>query len=97
MEVLIIDVDLRLPMAQSLKAKRSIVQSIVRTLDRWKGVGVAEVGYMDTWQRTRIGVAIVGGSVSHLTEVAASVERHLWSVPDVEVLSLERTWAPIES
>lgn len=91
-EVLILDIELHLPLASNLKAKRSVVLSIVRTLDGWKGVGAAEVGYLDKWQRSRIGVSIVGGSVSHLEEVAASVERHLWSVPDADVLSIEQRW-----
>lgn len=91
-EVLILDIELHLPLASNLKAKRSVVLSIVRTLDGWKGVGAAEVGYLDKWQRSRIGVTIVGGSVSHLEDVAASVERHLWSVPDAEVLAIEERW-----
>lgn len=91
-EVLVIDIDLHLPQAASLKAKRSVVQSIVRTLDGWKGVAAAEVGFLDKWQRSRIGVSIVGGSVSHLEDVAAAVERHVWSVGDADVLSIEQRW-----
>lgn len=91
-EVLVIDIDLHLPLAASLKAKRSVVQSIVRTLDGWKGVAAAEVGFLDKWQRSRIGVSIVGGSVSHLEDVAAAVERHVWSVGDADVLSIEQRW-----
>ena len=91
-EVLVLDIDLHLPLSSNLKAKRSIVSSIVRTLDGWKGVGAAEVGYTDKWQRARIGVSIVGGSVSHLEQVASAVERHVWSTPDVDVLSIEQRW-----
>ncbi len=91
-EVLVIEIELHLPHVSNLKAKRSIVQSIVRRLDGWKAVAAAEVGFLDTWQRTLIGVSIVGGSVSHLEQVAASVERHLWSAPDAEVLSIEERW-----
>ena len=96
-EVLVIDIELHLPMVSNLKAKRSVVQSIVRTIDGWKGVGAAEVGFLDKWQRTRIGVSIVGGSVSHLDDVAAAVERHVWSVPGVDVLSIDQRWVEQES
>ena len=96
-EVLVIDIELHLPHASDRKAKRQVVQSIVRTLDGWKGVGAAEVGFVDKWQRTRIGVSIVGGSVSHLDEVAAAVERHVWSVADADVVSIEQRWADRES
>ncbi len=91
-EVLVIDIDLHLPLASNLKAKRSVVQSIVRTIDGWKGVGAAEVGFLDKWQRSRIGVSIVGGSVSHLEDVAAAVERHVWSIGNADVLSIEQRW-----
>ncbi len=91
-EVLVIDIELHLPHSSNLKAKRSVVQSIVRTLDGWKSVAAAEVGFLDKWQRTRIGVAIVGGSVAHLEEVAAAVERHVWSVGEADVISIEQRW-----
>ena len=97
LEVLVIDVELHLPLASNLKQKRSVVQSIVRTLDGWKGVGAAEVGFVDKWQRTRIGVTIVGGSVAHLDQVAASVERLVWSVADAEVVSMEQRWIEQEN
>jgi uncharacterized protein YlxP (DUF503 family) len=96
MHVVVIDVELHLPTAGSLKAKRSIVQSLVRSLDRWKGVGVAEVGHHELWQRTRIGVTIVGATVSHLDDIADSVERRFWSTADVEVVSIERRWVPLD-
>ncbi len=92
MYVLILDVELHLPAASSLKAKRSVVQSAVRTVDRWHGVAVAEVGHLDRWQRARLGVAVVAGSVRHVEEVADRVERHLWSLPDAEVIGIARTW-----
>lgn len=92
MHVLVLRVDLHLPDAQSLKARRSIVQSIVRTIDGWKGVGAAEVGGSDTWQRAVIGVTVVGGSVSHVESVAEAVDRHVWSQQGADVLGIERNW-----
>jgi uncharacterized protein YlxP (DUF503 family) len=79
-------------MAQSLKAKRSIVQSIVRTVDGWKSVASAEVGYLDKWQRAELGFAVVSSSADHASEVADSVERFVWSQPDIEVTSIKRSW-----
>ncbi len=79
-------------MAQSLKAKRSIVQSIVRTVDGWKSVASAEVGYVDKWQRAEIGFAVVSGSADHAVEVIDAVERFVWTRPDIEVISMRRSW-----
>ncbi len=92
MHVLILRADLHLPVSQSLKAKRSAVTPMLRHLDSQTGVAAAEVDHVDKWQRTTLGVSVVGGSVSHLERVMDDVERYLWSRPDVEVLELVRSW-----
>ncbi len=85
-------VDLHLPVAQSLKAKRSIVQSIVRSLDGWAGVGASEVDHQELWQRTTIGIVVVGSNAGSVEERADAVERYIWSRPDVEVLDVTWIW-----
>lgn len=92
MHVLVLTVDLHLPHSQSLKAKRSVVLSAVRTLDNWKAVAAAEVDHLDKWQRSGLGISIVGGTVKHVEEVADSVERFLWSLSGAEVLQIDSSW-----
>lgn len=92
MFVLVAGIDLRVPAARSLKDKRSVVTSIVRTLDQMRGVAAAEVGHLDDHQRTFIGSSAVGGSVSHVEAVMDSIERYVWSRPEVEVLDIRRSW-----
>jgi hypothetical protein len=55
-------------------------------------VATAEVEHQDKWQRAAVGVAIVGSSAGHVEEVADSVERFVWSFPEVEVIGSERSW-----
>ncbi len=85
-------VELHLPNARSLKAKRSIVQSMVRTLDGWTGVAAAEVDHHDRWQRTVIGVGIVGSQLGNVEERADAVERYVWSRPEIEVIAIDWHW-----
>ncbi|MDH3682747.1 MAG: DUF503 domain-containing protein [Acidimicrobiia bacterium] len=92
LHVLILRADLHLPTCQSLKAKRSVVTPIIRHLDQLAAVAAAEVEYNDKWQRTAIGVTAVGNGVSHLEATMDTVERYLWSRPDIEVLELVRWW-----
>jgi uncharacterized protein YlxP (DUF503 family) len=92
MHVLVASIDLHLPEAQSLKAKRSVILSIVRHLDQMHGVGAAEVDHLDVWQRAGLGVSVVGESVGHVSAVMDTVERHVWSRPEVEVLAFEQSW-----
>ena len=89
---LLVDIDLHVPAARSLKAKRSAITPIVRHIDQLAGVGAAEIGHADTWQRSTIGVSAVGNSVSHVEQVIDGVERFVWSRPDVEVLEITRSW-----
>ena len=55
-------------------------------------VAAAEVDHQDQWQRSRLGVAAVSSTASHLEDILDEVERWVWSFPEVEVLAIERTW-----
>jgi uncharacterized protein YlxP (DUF503 family) len=85
-------VDLRLPDSHSLKDKRGVLRSILDGARRRYSVAAAEVDHQDKWQRARIGLAVVSGSEAHAIEVLDAVERFIWSFPEVEVLSAERSW-----
>ena len=69
-----------------------MVKPIVEGVRRRYGVAVAEVEHQDQWQRAGIGVAAVGSSPAHVADILDAVERFVWSRPDVQVLSIERTW-----
>jgi uncharacterized protein len=92
MFVLAAEVDLFLPECRSLKAKRSVVKSIVEGARRRYGVAAAEVGSQESWQRARLGFAVVSSSQHHAEEVADEVDRFVWSFPEVQVLGSERRW-----
>jgi uncharacterized protein YlxP (DUF503 family) len=79
-------VSLHFPACHSLKDKRAIVKPILDGARRRYQVAAAEVGYQDKWQRADLGFAAVASSNGHVTEVLQSVERFVWSFPEVEVL-----------
>ena len=87
-----LDVEIHLPHAQSLKAKRSVVKHVVESARQRFGVAAAEVGHQELWQRSRLGFAAVGSGPDHVSEVLDSLERFVWSQPDLEVVSMERRW-----
>jgi uncharacterized protein YlxP (DUF503 family) len=92
MHAAIVSYELHINESRSLKAKRAVVKPIVEGLRARFHVSVAEVDHQDTWQRAAIGVAAVASSHGHLCDVLDSVDRFVWSHPEVEVLSAERTW-----
>ncbi len=97
LNVLALEIELRFPHSQSLKAKRAMLRPIVDGVRHRFAVAIAEVGHQDSWQRAAVGVSAVSGSTSHLVDLVDKVERFVWSQADVEVLSAERHWLEAES
>jgi uncharacterized protein YlxP (DUF503 family) len=71
--------DIHLPAAHSLKAKRSVLNHVKERVRHRFNASIAEVGHQDLWQRTALGVAVVGESPSVvdrvLRDILAVVER----------------------
>jgi len=79
--------ELRIPAAQSLKAKRSVLRPVLHRL-REREVSVAEVGHQDEWQRATIGIAVVAPQRSRLDHLVDGLQRLLLDDPTVEVIDM---------
>jgi uncharacterized protein YlxP (DUF503 family) len=82
--------DLLLGDIRSLKEKRSIVRPIVADLQRKFAVSAAEVDHLDLHRRAGIGLAVVSGDASHVTDILDRCERMVAGRPEVELLSTRR-------
>lgn len=82
-----VDVELHIPAAGSLKGKRAVIRSLIAAWRNELNVSVAEVGYQDLWQRAQLGVAIAAGSEIGARKVAQQVEKIVWREPRVEMVS----------
>ena len=87
-----LSMDLHISQSGSLKAKRAVVKHVVETSKSRFGVAAAEVGRQDQWQRAELGFAAVAGAPGQVEGVLDTVERFVWSHPEVEVLSATRSW-----
>lgn len=92
----VLSVELRVPLSRSLKAKRAAVRPIVEGARQRFRVAAAEVGHHDTWQRARLGFAVVAESPGQAASVLDATERFVWSRPEIEVLDAERHWLDLE-
>lgn len=92
MHVAVVQIELHIPTSRSLKEKRAVLRPVVEGIRHRFQLSVAEVGYQDKWQRALVGVAVVSDSYSHAAEVVASVERWVWSKPEVEVCRFDTEW-----
>ena len=71
--------EIHLPAADSLKAKRSVLNHVKERVRHRFNAAIAEVGNQDLWQRATLGVAVVGEAAPVLDralhEILAVVER----------------------
>ncbi len=70
-------IHLHFPEAQSLKGKRSELQSVKAQLHTRLGAAVAEVDHQDTWQRSTLAATLCSGSLRTLDGAVDGVVRWL--------------------
>ena len=85
----LVEVELHIPASTSLKAKRSVVKSLIAHLRQDLNCSVSEVGHQDLWQRATLGVAVAGGSETGVRKVAQQVEQIVSREPRVEIIRID--------
>ena len=61
----VLQVDVEIPEAQSLKDKRRVVKSVLDRMRRQFEVAAAEVSDQDVWNRAGLGIAVVSNARRH--------------------------------
>jgi len=74
---LALEIHLHFPDNGSLKGKRKEILALRSVLTKRFGAAVAEVDHQDLWQRSTLGVALVGGSLRELDRVADGLQRYV--------------------
>ncbi|WP_369821475.1 DUF503 domain-containing protein [Listeria sp. ILCC804] len=78
--------------AQNLKEKRAVLQRVLMRARQKFNVSMAEIGFLDKWQRTEIGFVIVGSSRVQTEKEGQEVLRFLDSFPEWERLLTDIEW-----
>jgi len=92
MYVAALEIEIHLPAARSLKAKRSVVRHLIEAARQRFGVSASEVAHHDRWQRAGLGFSVVAPSAAQAQRMLEQVERFVWSHPEIEVISTDRHW-----
>ena len=87
-----VEIEIRIPDAQSLKDRRQVVRSLLDGARHRFGVSAAEVGGQDTWQSATLGFAVVASEARLVDELLDAIDRFVWSRPEIEVLDGETHW-----
>jgi uncharacterized protein YlxP (DUF503 family) len=67
------EIEFSLPESGSLKAKRSIMKSLLARLRNTFNVAAAEVDHQDLWQSAVIGIVTVTNSTVHANQMLSNV------------------------
>jgi hypothetical protein len=85
MKIAILQFDLHIHAAQSLKDKRRVVKGLKDRLHREHMVSVAEVGLLDTPSVARLGLAAVGNDVAILQSLTDRILDKLRTMHEAEL------------
>lgn len=89
---LVLAIECRIHHAQSLKQKRAAIKGLTDRLRARLNASVAEVGYLDEWQHSLIGVAMLSNSRRYLQQQSELVTQLLLEATDIETIHIESHW-----
>lgn len=92
MHVLLIKFTLQIPLAQSLKDKRSQVKSLKDKLGNRFNASVSEIGALDNWRQAEMGVCIISNDRSYLDKQYSLVEALVLEYTELELINIRREW-----
>ncbi|MDX9741089.1 MAG: DUF503 domain-containing protein [Gammaproteobacteria bacterium] len=90
--VALLTIELMIPWSDSLKSKRRVIRSIKDRLGARFNVSVAEIGFLEEWQRAAIGVVMIGNDRQHLESCLSAANRMVEEVADIHLLHVALEW-----
>ncbi len=90
--VVVILFELHLPYSQSLKDKRMALRGIKDRLSKKFNLGIAEVGFQDSWQRAQIACTSVSCDRKILEKLRDQVETAIRESFDGELVYCDLEW-----
>ncbi len=87
MRVAICVLELHIPGATSLKAKRQVTKSLVQRLRNRFNVSITETGDHDLWQRVELGMAVVCHNGAGADSIMEKIFKFVELENDVDIIS----------
>jgi uncharacterized protein YlxP (DUF503 family) len=89
MAVGVLVLEMHMQSSFSLKEKRFVIKSVKDRLSKKFNVSVAELDYLDKWQRAKIGIATISNSYGHVEESLQKIFTFLDDIDDFEITSYD--------
>jgi uncharacterized protein YlxP (DUF503 family) len=78
-------IDIMIQSSTSLKEKRHVLNRIKDRLKHKYNVSVAELDFMDKWQRSQLGIALISNEYSHAENSLQKIFRYLDEFDEFEI------------
>ncbi len=92
MHILLMQLNLQIPNAHSLKDKRRQIKSLKDRLSSRFNASVAEVDKLDVWNQSVIALCLVSNDKSYLDKQYSFIENVVLEYSELELLSIDRQW-----
>lgn len=92
MHLLLVQLELQIPHAYSLKEKRSILKPLLHRLRRDYNVSISEMDHHDVWHTAGLAFSAVAKDKITLERLERSLQDELDTDPDVMVSAWEKEW-----
>ncbi len=86
----ILKICIHIPYARSLKEKRQILKKLVDNVRNKFPVSVAEVDFMDMWQRAGIGISIVSNDSKTLESLIDRISLYVETNFDCQITEVDK-------
>ncbi len=90
--VVVVAVEMIIPHALSLKSKRQVVKSITDKIRSKFNASVAEIDYLDKWQRCVMGFCMINNNRTQLEKRTTAIAQLLQSNSDIQIVNFTLDW-----
>ncbi|MGC1510275.1 DUF503 domain-containing protein [Ketobacter sp. MCCC 1A13808] len=91
-QILYTEFEIYIPYSQSLKQKRQIINRVRDRIHNQFNVSIAEVAFLDEWQRAGMALVMVGNARPPLEKRLSDIEQYCIERIDAELMWLNREW-----
>jgi uncharacterized protein YlxP (DUF503 family) len=89
MYIRIIQINLLIPGAQSLKDKRQVLRSLITRLRQKFNISIAETAFQDEWQHAELGIAYLSNQMAVLESIQQELLKLIEREYPVEMTGIE--------
>lgn len=90
--IALLTIELMVPHSGSLKAKRRVIKSLKDRMRAKFNASIAEIDYLEDWQRCRLGVTMISNDRQHLDRSLSAINNLVEEVTDIRLLDSRVEW-----